>query len=72
MPQILLNFKNKSTGQMAKATFALNWLGAIARGFTVFVESDKLAFWFQQAVAIALTSTYMVQFFIYRKNTELL
>ena len=55
---------------MAQATFTLNWLGSIARAYTVFVESDNLAFWFQQFVAITLTSTYMVQFFIYKENTK--
>ena len=54
---------------MALATFALNWAGCLARAFTVFVESDNLAFWFQQFVAICLTTTIMIQLYIYRDNT---
>jgi hypothetical protein len=70
MPQIILNFRTKSTGQLAHVTFILNWLGALARAFTVFVESDSLSFWFYQIVAITLTSTFMIQFYIYREKTK--
>jgi len=56
---------------MAFATFFLNWIGSFARFYTVLVEADKDgAFVTQAAVAIGLTTTIMIQFFIFRKNTQ--
>ena len=45
--QICTNCYRKSTGQMAFATFFLNWAGSLARFFTVMVEAnDDMAFVF--------------------------
>ena len=41
LPQIYLNWRTCSTGEMAFATFLLNWVGAVARGFTVMVEASN-------------------------------
>jgi len=38
IPQIISNFQNKSTGQLALLTFLLNFLGTIARVFTTLKE----------------------------------
>ena len=70
MPQIITNFKNKSTGQLAFVTFLLNWFGAFARCITIFVESEDPAFRAQGMVAVSLTSTLITQFFLYRHNCD--
>lgn len=38
IPQILLNFKNKSTGQLSFLTIFVSWGGCIARTLTILVE----------------------------------
>ena len=37
-PQILLNFQNKSTGQLSFITVFLSFAGGVARTFTILVE----------------------------------
>jgi mannose-P-dolichol utilization defect protein 1 len=44
VPQILTNFQNKSTGQLAFFTFILNFLGGLARLATVMVETDDFMY----------------------------
>jgi hypothetical protein len=44
LPTLINNFKMKSTGQMAFATFMLSFLGSAARLGTVLVESDDFMF----------------------------
>ena len=46
---------------MAFVTFLLNWLGSLARCYTVLVEADSdWAFVAQAVVAIALTTLIMI------------
>lgn len=40
VPQIITNFKNQSTGQLAFFTFFLSFLGVVARLGTVLIETD--------------------------------
>ena len=44
VPQILTNFMNKSTGQLAFFTFLLSFLGVIARLGTVLMETDNFVY----------------------------
>ena len=56
---------------MAFATFLLNFAGSLARFFTVIVEaSDDKAYVFQAGLAIALTTTFMIQFAVFRGNDK--
>ena len=49
----------------------LNWIGSLARAYTIMVEeSDDIAFKIQAILAVSLTTTLMAQFFIYQKKTE--
>ena len=56
VPQILTNFRNKSTGQMAFFTFLLSFLGSVARLGTVMVESDDFMFRLQYIISVLLNS----------------
>jgi len=40
IPQILLNFRNKSTGQLSFITVFVSFAGCIARALTILVEVD--------------------------------
>lgn len=44
VPQIITNFLNKSTGQLAFFTFFLSFLGVVARLGTVLIETDDLLY----------------------------
>jgi len=44
VPQILTNFANKSTGQLAFVSFCLSFAGCVARLGTVLFETDDLYF----------------------------
>jgi hypothetical protein len=50
---------------MAFATFALNFLGSIARLGTVLVESDDFMFRLQYIVGCALNTMIIIQFALY-------
>ena len=65
LPQLISNFKMKSTGQMAFATFMLNFLGSIARLGTVLVESDDFMFKLQYIVGFILNTMIIIQFALY-------
>ena len=57
---------------MAFATFFLNWLGSLARLFTVMVEAaDDNAFVASFLIAVCLTSTIMLQFACYYKKDQM-
>lgn len=56
VPQILTNFSNKSTGQMAFVTFLLSFLGSVARLGTVLVESEDFMFRMQFIISVLLNS----------------
>ena len=65
MPQIILNFQQKSTGQMAFLTFMLNFLGSLARLGTVLNETDDLLFRIQYIVGAILNTIFILQFALY-------
>ena len=67
MPQIYQNIRKRSTGQMATSSFVLTWILSIARLFTVLVESDDFAFYVQNFLAVALTTTLCIQLCILPK-----
>ena len=65
LPQIYTNFSNKSTGQMAFATFFLSFAGSGARMATVFFESDDPLFKLQFLSSFLLNFMIIVQFALY-------
>jgi mannose-P-dolichol utilization defect protein 1 len=70
VPQILTNFQNKSTGQLAFFTFLLNFLGGVARLGTVLIETDDFMYQLQFIVSVFLNGTLVAQFLIYWNNNK--
>ena len=66
--QIYLNCVNSSTGAQHFFPFFMNWLGSIARLYTVIVETDSLAFMVQTSIAWFLLSILCLQFYLYGSN----
>ncbi len=69
IPQILTNFQNKSTGQLAFFTFLLNFLGGIARLATVMVETDDFLYQLQYIIGVSLNGIIVLQFVLYWNNS---
>lgn len=65
IPQIITNFTNKSTGQLAFLTFLLNFVGGIARLGTVLVETSDFMYQLQFMVGVSLSGIIIFQFFLY-------
>ena len=68
VPIIYNNFCNKSTGVLALITFALGWLGALARVATVLFESDDPLYRAQFISSAILNTMVMLQFGLYWNN----
>jgi hypothetical protein len=65
VPQIITNFMNKSTGQLAFITFFLNFAGGLARLFTVMVETSDFMYQLQYILGTVLSAILVVQFALY-------
>lgn len=65
VPQIVTNFQNKSTGQLAFFTFLLNFLGGVARLGTVLIETDDFMYQLQFIISVGLNGILVLQFLIY-------
>ena len=55
---------------MAFFTFALAWLGSIARLGTVLVESDDMLFRLQYITGVVLNTLIVIQFVLYWNATD--
>jgi mannose-P-dolichol utilization defect 1 len=69
IPQIMTNFMNKSTGQLAFFTFILNFLGGLARLATVMVETDDFLYQLQFILGVVLNGIIVIQFLMYWNNS---
>lgn len=65
VPQIMTNFRNGSTGQLAFISFMLSFLGCVARLGTVLVETDDIYFQAQFFLSTALNGVIVFQFLLY-------
>eukprot|EP01097_Dermamoeba_algensis_P008162 TRINITY_DN530_c0_g1_i1.p1 TRINITY_DN530_c0_g1~~TRINITY_DN530_c0_g1_i1.p1 ORF type:complete len:142 (-),score=34.83 TRINITY_DN530_c0_g1_i1:114-539(-) len=65
IPQILANFKSKSTGQLALLTWLLNFAGAAARIFTTLNETNDPMLLVSHGIATVLNGTILVQILLY-------
>lgn len=65
MPQIINTFRLGTTGQLAFASFFLNFAGSGARLWTVYVESDDFMFRLQFFIGFFLNTIIMIQFAMY-------
>ena len=69
VPQILTNFSNKSTGQLAFITFFLSFLGVVARLGTILIETDDYLYQLQYVLSVILNGIIVFQFGIYWNNS---
>lgn len=69
IPQILQNFNSKSTGQLALATFMLNFAGNLARLFTFFKEVPDVLNILTASLSAAFNLTLVIQILIYWGNS---
>ena len=69
--QIMINFKNKSTGNLSPITMFLGWAGNLARLFTLMVDlgTEDLQIIFFSLIFFVFNFTPFVQYIIYLKNT---
>eukprot|EP00349_Pseudokeronopsis_sp_Brazil_P001810 CAMPEP_0202956394 /NCGR_PEP_ID=MMETSP1396-20130829/906_1 /ASSEMBLY_ACC=CAM_ASM_000872 /TAXON_ID= /ORGANISM="Pseudokeronopsis sp., Strain Brazil" /LENGTH=135 /DNA_ID=CAMNT_0049673389 /DNA_START=392 /DNA_END=799 /DNA_ORIENTATION=+ len=65
IPQIISNFRNKSTGQLAFLTFLMAFGGAAARLFTVIVETNDMSYMVMMILSTSLNGILFLQFFCY-------
>jgi mannose-P-dolichol utilization defect 1 len=70
IPQIITNFLNKSTGQLAFFTFLLNFLGGIARLGTVLVETSDFAYQLPYYIGTSLSGILVLQFLLYWNSSQ--
>lgn len=68
LPQILVNFKNKSTGQLSFLSFLLSFAGYVARLTTVMIETDDILYKLQYVTGTTLTGVLIAQFLLYWNN----
>lgn len=67
IPQIMTNFKNKSTGQLAFITLLLNFVGVSVRLFTVFTEVDDPLILLSILLGVLLNGILLIQTLLYTK-----
>lgn len=71
LPQVVINYRNKSTGQLSFLVTGMTFGGMGARLYTTFVEVDDIALRASMLLNFSLVSTLMMQFAIYRdKDTR--
>jgi mannose-P-dolichol utilization defect 1 len=68
LPQIIINFKNQSTGQLSFLSFLLSFAGYAARLGTVLVETEDWLFRAQHITGTMLTGALIAQFILYWKK----
>lgn len=66
IPQLLLNHRTKSTGELAPSTLILQAAGNLARIFTTFVQVQNNLFLLSCVVAMLFNGALVAQFFMYR------
>ncbi|CAJ1339366.1 unnamed protein product, partial [Effrenium voratum] len=69
--QVVINYKNKSTGQLSFVVTAMTFGGTSARLYTTFMEVDDLPLRLTMMLNWTLVSTLMLQFAIYRDSRPL-
>ena len=68
MPQILSNYRNKSTGELSFLTFSLSLFGNLARLFTVLKEVTDILYLITCALGTIFNLLIALQIIIYWKN----
>ncbi len=68
VPQIMSNFRLKSTGNLAMLPFVMAFVGNVMRMLTILKESRDQAFLAASFVPILLNGTIVTQFILYYRN----
>ena len=68
LPQIIHNYKNKSTGHLSMGTFALNCLGNFVRLLTVLVEVRDVYYIMTSVFSFGLNFLICIQIYLYKKK----
>jgi len=71
IPQVVINYQNKSTGQLSWLVTCMTFGGVSTRLFTTFVEVDDIALKLSTALNWSLIALLMAQFLIYRDTRPL-
>ncbi|KAI9264418.1 hypothetical protein BY458DRAFT_513969 [Sporodiniella umbellata] len=71
MPQIYINFKNKSTGQLSVFTVVNYFAGSAARVFTTMTELDDTLMLFGNLLAASFNAILVLQVILYWNNKTL-
>ncbi|CAE8622564.1 unnamed protein product, partial [Polarella glacialis] len=66
LPQVSINYQQRSTGQLSFLVTAMTFAGISTRLFTTFVEVDDVALQLTMALNWSLIAVLMMQFFLYR------
>jgi len=66
VPQLLLNHRTKSTGELAPSTLILQAAGNLARIFTTIVQVQNKLFLLSCLVAMVFNGALVAQYFMYR------
>lgn len=69
-PQILMNYRNESTGELSPSTVAVGCLGSVVRFYTLAksVNGADTLMVANQGTSLALNSTILLQIFMYRNS----
>nr|VDC87384.1 unnamed protein product [Brassica oleracea] len=70
VPQILKNFRNKSTGQLSFSTCLMNLGGAMARVFTSVQENAPFSMVMAIVLAVSMHGIIMIQILLYMSKGE--
>ena len=70
VPQIIANYRNQSTGQLAFFTFLLSFLGVVARLGTVMLETDDFLYQLQFILSVFLNGVIVLQFILYWNSKQ--
>lgn len=70
VPQLILNHKNKSTGELAPSTLILQAAGNLARIFTTIVQVQNNLFLLSCVVAMVFNGALVAQYFMYRPKSK--
>ena len=69
LPQIWMNYKHKSTGELAVSTIFLTVAGNVARLFTTFVQVRDPVLFAASCSSLLLNATLLLQWYLYKTNT---
>ena len=71
VPQLLLNYRNKSTGELAPSTLILQAVGNVARIFTTMVQLQNTLYLLSCVAAFIFNGALVAQYYLYRDGAPM-